>query len=89
MFKNYLKYFPDALKYIICAFRTHTLPIETGHYTRIPRNERSCKICGSGQLEDEFHFCMECPPLNEFRIKFLPVNLRKQSTAINVCAYLA
>ena len=55
MFENYLTDLPDALKYIVCKFRTvnHKLPIETGRYTRIPRNDRTCKMCDSGQLGDE------------------------------------
>ena len=67
MFGKYLIYLPGALKYIVCKFRTvnHTLPIETGCYTSIPINERVCKMCNSGQLGDEFHFCLECPSLKE------------------------
>ena len=40
MFENYLIDLPDALKYIVCKFRTvnDKLPIEIGRYTRIPRN---------------------------------------------------
>ena len=65
MFENYLIDLPELLKYIVCKFRTvnHKLPIEAGRYTRIPRNERVCKMCNSGQLEDEFHVCLECPAL--------------------------
>ena len=62
----------DALKYIVCKFRTvnHKLPIETGRYTRIPRNQRTCKMYNSGQLGDEFSFCLECPALEDLRITF-------------------
>ena len=40
MFEKYLIDLPDALKYIVCKFRTvsHKLPIESGRYTRILRN---------------------------------------------------
>ena len=73
MFENYLIDLPDALKYIVCKFSTvnHNLPIETGRYTRIQKNERVCKMCNSGQLGgDEFHFCLECLALIELRIQF-------------------
>ena len=65
MFENSLIDLPGSLKYIVWKFRTvnHKLPIETGRYTRIPRNERVCKMCNGGQLGDEFHFCFECPAL--------------------------
>ena len=67
IFENYRVDLPDALKYIVCTFCTvnHKLPIETGRYTRIPINERVCKMCNSDQLGDEFHFCLECPALKE------------------------
>ena len=44
MFENYLTYLPDALKYIVCKFSNanQKLPIETGRYSRIPRNDRVC-----------------------------------------------
>ena len=37
---------------------THKLAIETGRYQRPvgPSNERLCKICNTGQVEDEIHF---------------------------------
>ena len=85
MFEKYLIDLPDALKYIVCKFRSvdHKLPIETGRYTRIPRNERVCKMCNSGQLGDEFHFCLECPALKELRNTFLPANIYKRPNVIN------
>ena len=57
----------DALEYVVCKFRAvnHKLPIETGRYTRILRNEGSGRMCNIGQLGggDEFHLCMEYPAL--------------------------
>ena len=85
MFEKFLIYLPDALKYIVCKFRTvnHKLPIETGRYTRIPRNEGVRKMCNGGQLGDEFHFCLECPALKELRNTFLPANIYKRPNVIN------
>ena len=84
-FEKYLLDLPDALKYIVCKFRTvnHKLLINTSRYTRIPRNERVCKMCNSVQLGDEFHFCLECPALKELRNKFLPANISKRPNVIN------
>ena len=77
--ENYLTNLSHALKYNVCKFRTvnHKLPIETGRYRSIPRNERVCEMCDSGQLGDEFHFCLECPASKELRYKFLPANIYK------------
>ena len=84
-FENYLIDLPDSWKYIVCKYRTvnHKLPIETGRYTRIPRKERVCKMCNSGQLGGEFHFCLECPALKQVRIQFLPANIYKRPNVIN------
>jgi hypothetical protein len=49
----------------------HKLEIETGRYTstkcRLKPEERTCKICKSGDTEDEFHFIMVCPNYNILR----------------------
>ena len=44
---------------ILARFRTsnHRLPIETGRWTNIPRNQRTCNLCGDG-LGDEYHYIM-------------------------------
>ena len=48
---------------------THKLAIETGRYQRpvVPSNERVCRICNSGQVEDEIHFIGQCTAYNEHR----------------------
>ena len=40
-------------------------------------------MCNSGQLGDEFHFCLECPALKELRNTFLPANIYKTPNVIN------
>ena len=42
----------------------HFLRIETGRFQRhshIPASERFCKLCNTGEVEDEFHFLIRCP----------------------------
>jgi hypothetical protein len=41
----------------------HKLQIERGRYENIPREERICKLCDSGEVENEFHFAVTCPKL--------------------------
>ena len=49
---------------ILAKFRSCNLPlaIETGRYTRPknPVNERTCKYCTSGEVDDETHFLINC-----------------------------
>ena len=51
---------------------SHKLEIESGRWTKpvkTPRTERVCKLCHT--LEDEFHFVIECPLYQEFRISYI------------------
>ena len=53
----------------------HRLPIEVGRYARpaVPREQRVCTKCNSGQIGDEFHFILTCtnPTLMNLREKYI------------------
>ena len=38
----------------------HKFPIEKERYENIPREKRTCKICKSNLIGDEFHYLFEC-----------------------------
>ena len=40
---------------------TNVLEIEQGRYKRVPREQRFCQLCRTGEVEDERHFVLECP----------------------------
>ena len=48
---------------------SHRLEIETGRWSRpkVDRQNRKCKVCNAGPVEDEFHFIFECSEYIEFR----------------------
>ena len=50
----------DPIGKAMIKFRlgSHKLRIETGRWSRIPRNERTCSTCN--ELADEFHLLYEC-----------------------------
>jgi hypothetical protein len=52
---------------------SHGLRIETGRYgsDRLPREERTCLLCNSRDIEDEFHFIIICNCYTELRRRFL------------------
>ena len=56
---------------ILAKFRSCNLPlaIETGRYTRpkTPVNERTCKYCSSGEVDDEIHFLINCESFDDLR----------------------
>ena len=51
---------------------SHRLAIEMGRWhkpNKIPIHERKCKFCYN--LEDEFHFILECPMYKDLRLKYI------------------
>ncbi len=44
------------------------LHIETGRFRGTTLEERTCQICNSQSVEDEFHFILICNEYNELRI---------------------
>ena len=60
IFINEMKFIANKL--IIFRLGSHHLPIETGRWSRKPRNERLCNSCGV--LGDEFHFVFHCTDID-------------------------
>ena len=48
----------------------HKLEIEKGRHLNIPREERICKICTAGEVENEQHFLITCQAYNHLKIKY-------------------
>ncbi len=67
---------PNVSARYLCKYRTcnHRLPIETGIYLKLERNRRVCKLCGNGDLGDEYHYLFVCKDkdLLHFRKQLLP-----------------
>jgi hypothetical protein len=65
----------------------HKLMIELGRYKKIPREERLCEICQSGEVEDEYHFANSCKANSNQRDNFY-TTLRNKLTIITDQAQL-
>ena len=48
----------------------HSLEIEKGRHLNIPREERICKICKTGEVENEHHFLIECQCYEHLKTKY-------------------
>ena len=74
-FENYFNILPLPVAKYICKFRcsSHELPVETGRFLHIERNERICHICNKNELGDEFHSLFNCEYFSRSRLQLLPV----------------
>lgn len=83
-FEQYLDILPPNLANILLRFRctNHKLPIEEGRFHNTPRVQRTCKLCNSNALGDEFHYLFECSILNDVRKKYIPRYYRQNPNAI-------
>ena len=48
------------------------IPLITGRYTGIPRDERFCTLCDESKLGDEYHMLFECSSLRIARTTWIP-----------------
>ena len=63
---------------ILLKFRTtnHRLPVETGRWINISHNDRSCVLCNTSKITDEFHYILKCSALSIIRIEYLRIHCR-------------
>ena len=66
--EKYLDWGNYTQRKLITKFRisTHNLEIEQGRYNNTPLDKRICKLCNT-VVEDEVHFLLECPRLQNKR----------------------
>ena len=74
-FENYLINTPTNLLTHMIRFRTlnHRLPINTGRWNKIERNNRICTLCNK-EIGDEYHYLLVCKTLAHERNSYLNSN---------------
>ena len=84
-----------GVRRVIAGLRLGCLPlaVEVGRYTGTPYIERVCRLCVTGEVEDQNHFLINCPSLSHIRQKlFTHCNsiLRSfsQESSFNKCKFL-
>ena len=45
--------------------------IELERYSQVSKDNKTCPLCGSNQIEDETHFLFYCPKYSPIRADFL------------------
>ena len=55
----------------LCKLRisAHSLMIEKGRHLSLDSKDRLCQHCNLNEVEDEFHFIMNCTLYNDLRMK--------------------
>ena len=69
------------------------LPIETGRWENIPRENRLCQLCNLQNIGNEYHYLFECTYVNieRLRLKYVPAyyrnnpNIHKMKGNIAIC----
>jgi len=71
--ENYLsviknvEYRQNLLRFRISS---HKLQIETGRYPYKPEHERTCKVCKTDVIENEYHFLLDCTAYDALKCDF-------------------
>ena len=62
-----------AIRRNLTCFRlsAHSLEIEVGRYSSVPRENRLCKYCNLNVVESENHFLLTCPKYYDLRKKYI------------------
>jgi hypothetical protein len=71
-FERYLTQLYGKKRILLTKFRcgNSKLPVITGRYAGIIRNERLCTMCNNS-IGDEYHYILECPAMRTKRALFL------------------
>ena len=73
--ETYLNVLPKKLRIALSKLRlgSNNLNIVTGRYAqnRVDRHLRTCNVCNSRDIEDEFHFVLICPAYTDLRKRYI------------------
>ena len=88
-FENYLKTTPIKLRKYLIKFRTrnHKLPIETGRWRGISRENRKCHLCNS-DIGDEFHYLLVCRNFSNLRRQLIDARYIRRPNIISFSSLL-
>ena len=70
--QKYLK-LPRQYIYVICKFKcaNSKIPTIVGRYTNKPLEDRTCTVCESEEIGNEYHYLFKCSKFKDGRIKYL------------------
>lgn len=65
-----LEFYKTHFKFPRLRLSSHSMPVETGRWRRIPREERLCTACNT--LGDEEHYIYTCPEIDRSNLDDIP-----------------
>ena len=67
---------PRQYMYALCKFKcaNSRIPTIMGRYANKPLEDRTCTVCESNEIGDEFHYLFKCSKFNDERIKYIKVH---------------
>lgn len=89
-------YVPDYVRQAFTRLRlmSHDLKIETGRWSRVPREQRLCQ-CNEGQIQTERHVLLRCALSERLRQRFVSLNfdelnllLKDEENTADLCKYV-
>ena len=85
-FEKYLTSIPFKLRNLFTKFRCRStrLPIESGVFVGIKRDDRVCTLCESHDIGDEFHYIFTCSFFSNDRQRYIESKYRKFPSAFNL-----
>ena len=63
----------------------HRVPVVTGRFNGIERQNRICTLCNLNKIGDEFHYLFECPKLESNRKKYVKGYYRIRPNTFKMC----
>ena len=89
-FEDYLIQLPDNLRVVLTKFRcrNNKMPKEIGVRDNVPREQRICNLCHTGDIGDEFHYLFICKHVISHRKKYIPPFYPKHISTIKMHAIM-
>ena len=78
------RYIPDCLRTSFSRVRlmSHSLKVETGRWSRTPREQRLCDRCDAGAVQDEEHALITCSFTQHLRRRHQNLNFTSMNALL-------
>lgn len=87
-FEEYFNILDIKNAIVLCRFRTtnHKLPIETGRWQNVMRQNRICLLCNTNSIGDEFHYILECNYFSDKRREHISKTFTNRPNILKFCS---